>query len=167
MLNFLIIYHCNSSLQCNSGQQKDAEKFCVRSSTLLCTTVLSCDIFCNVKGGKGVTNTLLNISNNYYIAILLDVTIVNVNLVENIIFYVGSSVGEYKIVDVYSPMNYIIAYHIIIISYISLHIPCPITYHMSYHIILKFGSQLQINPFPSSTLTVVQEISPSPKITLI
>ncbi len=61
--------------------------------------------FGNVKGGKGVTNTSLNILNSYYIAKLLDVTIVNVNLVKNIIFYVASSIGEYEIVDVYSPMK--------------------------------------------------------------
>ncbi len=30
MLNFLIIYHYNISLQCNSGQQKDAENIMVR-----------------------------------------------------------------------------------------------------------------------------------------
>ncbi len=30
MLHFLIISHHNISLQCFSGQQKDAEKFCVR-----------------------------------------------------------------------------------------------------------------------------------------
>ncbi len=58
--------------------------------------------FGKVKGNKEVTNTLLNMLNGYYIATLLDVTIVNVNLVENIIFYVASSIGEYEIVDVYS-----------------------------------------------------------------
>ncbi len=52
-----------------------------------------------------MTNTLLNMLNSNYIATLLDVTIVNVNLVENIIFYVASSIGEYEIVDVYSPMK--------------------------------------------------------------
>ncbi len=58
--------------------------------------------FGNVKGGNGVTNTLLNMLNSYYIATLLDVTIVHVNLVENIIFYGASSIGEYEIVNVYS-----------------------------------------------------------------
>ncbi len=50
-------------------------------------------------------NTLLNMLNSYNIATLLDVTIVNVNLVENIIFYVASSIKEYEIVDVYSPCS--------------------------------------------------------------
>ncbi len=47
----------------------------------------------------------MNMLNSYYIATLLDVTIVIVNLVENIIFYVASSFGEYEIVDTYSPMK--------------------------------------------------------------
>ncbi len=64
------------------------------------------------KGGKGVTNTLLNMLNSYYIATLLDVTIVNVTLVENIIFYVASSIREYEIVDVYLPMNFFFLLHI-------------------------------------------------------
>ncbi len=84
MLNFLIIFHYNISLQCNSGQEKDADKYCVRSfytSTLICTTVLSWTSYGNVKGGMRVTNTLLNMLNNYYIATPLDVTIVNANLV--------------------------------------------------------------------------------------
>ncbi len=34
-----------------------------------------------MSGGKGVPNTLLNMLNSYYIATLLDVTIVNVNFV--------------------------------------------------------------------------------------
>ncbi len=42
---------------------------------------------------------------SYYIATLLDVTIVNVNLVENIIYYEANSIGKYEIVDVYSPMK--------------------------------------------------------------
>ncbi len=52
-----------------------------------------------------MTNTLLNILNSYYIATLLDVRIVNVNLVENIIFYVASSIEECEIDDVCSPMK--------------------------------------------------------------
>ncbi len=44
-------------------------------------------------------------TNSYYIATHLDVTIVNVNLVENIIFYVASSVWKYECVDGYSPMK--------------------------------------------------------------
>ncbi len=44
-------------------------------------------------------------TNSYYIAKHLDVTIVNVNLVENIIFYIGSSIGEYESIDDYSPMK--------------------------------------------------------------
>ncbi len=52
-----------------------------------------------------MTNTLLNMLNIYYMVTLLDVTIVNVNFEENIIFYVASSIGEYEIVDVYSPMK--------------------------------------------------------------
>ncbi len=57
MLHFLIISHHHISLQCFSGQRKDAEKFCVRSfysfsaSTLLCTTVFSCGIFWKCQGG--------------------------------------------------------------------------------------------------------------------
>ncbi len=52
-----------------------------------------------------MTNTLLKILNSYYIATLLDVTIVNVNLAENIIFYVASSIEKCEIVDVCSPMK--------------------------------------------------------------
>ncbi len=54
---FLFFYHYNISLHYNSGQQKDAEKFCVRSfysfstSTLLCTTVFFWDIFWQYQGG--------------------------------------------------------------------------------------------------------------------
>ncbi len=58
-----------------------------------------------MKVGKGVTHTLLNMFNSYYIATLLYVTIVNVNLAENFIFYVASCIGEYEIVYIYSPMK--------------------------------------------------------------
>ncbi len=63
--------------------------------------------FDNVKrwGDKVVTNTLFNMLNSYYIATLLDVSIVDVNLVENIIFYVARSIADNKIFDVYSPMK--------------------------------------------------------------
>ncbi len=60
MLHFVIISHHNISIQCFSGQQKDAEKFCVRSFysfsalTLFCTTVFSCGIFWKYQGGQGV-----------------------------------------------------------------------------------------------------------------
>ncbi len=60
MLHFLIISHHNISLQCFSGQQKDIEKFCVRSfysfsaTTLLCSTVFSCGIFGKYQGGQWV-----------------------------------------------------------------------------------------------------------------
>ncbi len=41
----------------------------------------------------------------HIIEYVLDVTMVNVNLDENIIFYVASSIWAYEIVDVYSPLK--------------------------------------------------------------
>ncbi len=65
MLHFLIISQHNiSSLQCFSGQQKDAEKCCLRSfyscsaSTLLYTTVFCCVILWKCQQGKGLTSQL-------------------------------------------------------------------------------------------------------------
>ncbi len=95
MLNFLFIYHYNISLQCNSGAAKGCrENLCDINFVLHSSGLLG-----HVTGGKGVTNTLLNILNSYYIATLFDITIVNVNLVENIIFYVASSIEECEIVE--------------------------------------------------------------------
>ncbi len=57
---FYVTFSHHISPKCFSGQQKDAEKFCVRSlysfaaSTLLCITVFSCGIFWKCQGGQGV-----------------------------------------------------------------------------------------------------------------
>ncbi len=86
MLNVLIIYHHNISCNAILGSKMMQRTFVW---SFLYNSVLFGTSFGNVKGYNWVINTLLNMLNSYYIVTLLDVTIVNVNLVENIIFYVA------------------------------------------------------------------------------